>query len=96
MTLKGSLRHEIRTPGYWTESYFSNHFVWSNSFSKESETRFSVTFSAPQIGLELGGYQSLLGDRIYYGADSVAGPVRRNRDRFGLVCAKGSASADST
>ena len=71
MTLKGSLRHEIRTPGYWTESYFSNHFVWSNSFSKESETRFSVTFSAPQIGLELGGYQSLLGDRIYYGADQL-------------------------
>lgn len=71
LSLKGSLTHETRTPGYWTESYFSNHYAWNNSFSKETETRLSVTFSVPHWGLELGAYQSILTDKVYYDAEAL-------------------------
>ncbi|MFR4025891.1 MAG: hypothetical protein ACLTZY_09520 [Alistipes indistinctus] len=36
ITLSGSIGHTIRrTPGYWTENYFSNHFAWIELFAKE-------------------------------------------------------------
>ena len=76
MTLTGSLMHESRTPGYWMETYFSNHFAWNNSFSKETETRISATFSVPFWGLELGARQSLLTDKVYYGPEAL--PVQRD------------------
>ena len=76
VTLSGSIRLDRRTPGYWMDNYFSNHFAWSNSFEKETETRFSVTFSAPHIGVELGADQSITTNKIYFGADTL--PAQHN------------------
>jgi hypothetical protein len=44
--------------------------VWFNSFDKESETRFEVNFSVPSIALEVGVWQGVMKNTIYYGADS--------------------------
>ena len=66
ITLSGRFLFEHRSPGYWTENYFSNHFAWFNSFSNEIETRFDVTLSAPQWGLEAGGHQSIVQNKIYW------------------------------
>lgn len=68
VTLTGSLSHERRTPDFWAENFFSNHFTWQNSFAKENETRFSLTLSAPAYGLELGARQSVVTNKIYYDA----------------------------
>ena len=70
LILRGSFRQELRTPSYWQENLFSNHYVWFNSFNKESETRFEVNFSVPSIALELGAWQGIMGDMVYYGKDS--------------------------
>ena len=70
LILSGRFRQELRTPGYWQENLFSNHYVWFNSFDKESETRFEVNFSVPSIALEVGVWQGVLSNTIYYGADS--------------------------
>ena len=71
LTLSGKVFFESKSPGYWNENYYSNHFVWSNSFNKENETRFEVSLNVPSIELELGGYQSLLVDKIYYNHESL-------------------------
>ena len=70
LILTGRFRQELRSPGYWHENLFSNHYVWFNSFDKESETRFEVNFSVPDIALELGAWQGVIGNMIYYGSDS--------------------------
>lgn len=70
LILSGRFRQELRSPGYWHENLFSNHYTWFNSFDKESETRFEVNFSVPDIALELGFWQGVMGDMIYYGNDS--------------------------
>ena len=70
LILTGRFRYELRSPGYWHENLFSNHYVWFNSFDKESETRFEVNFSVPDIALELGAWQGVIGNMIYYGSDS--------------------------
>lgn len=70
LILSGKFRQELRSPGYWHENLFSNHYTWFNSFDKESETRFEVNFSVPDIALELGFWQGVMGNMIYYGNDS--------------------------
>ena len=88
ITLKGSIGHTISTPDYWTENYFSNHYAWNNSFAKESETRISATLSVPSVGLELGAYQSLLKDRIYYDAQALPAQHGGNVSVSGLYARK--------
>ena len=70
LILTGRFRYELRSPGYWHENLFSNHYVWFNSFNKESETRFEVNFSVPDIALEIGAWQGVMTNMIYYGNDS--------------------------
>ena len=70
LILTGRFRQELRSPSYWHENLFSNHYVWFNSFGKESETRFEVSFSVPDIALELGAWQGVVKNMIYYGNDS--------------------------
>ena len=70
LILTGRFRQELRSPGYWQENLFSNHYTWFNSFGKESETRFEVNFSVPDIALEIGAWQGVIGNMIYYGNDS--------------------------
>jgi hypothetical protein len=70
LILTGRFRYERRSPGYWHENLFSNHYVWFNSFDKESETRFEVNFSVPDIALEVGAWQGVMTNMIYYGNDS--------------------------
>jgi hypothetical protein len=74
LTLHGFI--DDRTPDFWTENYRSNHFVWQNDFSKETETRLEARLDIPSIGLEAGLYNSLTGDPIYYGPDAL--PVQHN------------------
>ncbi|MBO7281913.1 MAG: putative porin, partial [Alistipes sp.] len=66
LILSGRFKQEFRSPAYWQESLFSNHYMWFNSFDKESETRFEVNFSVPSIALELGFWQGIIGNMIYY------------------------------
>ena len=70
LILTGRFRQELRSPSYWHENLFSNHYVWFNSYGKESETRFEVSFSVPDIALELGAWQGVVKNMIYYGNDS--------------------------
>ena len=59
-----------RSPSYWQENLFSNHFMWSTPLSKETETRLEAKFSIPSRAFEAGVWQSVVLDPIYYGADA--------------------------
>ena len=70
LILRGRFSQDLRTPSYWHENLFSNHYAWFNSFDKESETRFEVNFSVPDIALELGAWQGVIGSMVYYDGNS--------------------------
>ena len=59
-----------RSPSYWQENLFSNHFMWSAPLSKETETRLEAKFSIPSRAFEAGVWQSVVSNPIYYGADA--------------------------
>ena len=69
--LSGGFSESSTSPGYWHEHWNSNHYIWSNNFNKEGETRFNVKFSVPDHGIELGFWQSIVRDKIYYGPDCL-------------------------
>ena len=54
LILEGRFTMDRRSPNYWQENLFSNHYVWSTPLNKENETRFEVKFSVPIMRLKRG------------------------------------------
>ena len=61
---------ERRSPNYWQENLFSNHYIWNTPLNKENETRLEVRFSVPDYAFEAGAWQGVVTDKIYYASDS--------------------------
>ena len=71
LTLSGSFSESMTSPGYWQNHWHSNHYRWDNNFKKEGETRFNIAFLVPDYGIELGFWQSIVRNKIYYGPDCL-------------------------
>lgn len=71
LSLSGKFTYKRSEAPYWTENMFSNHFQWNNSFQKENESRFEVRLDIPHINAEAVFYQSILNNKIYYGANCL-------------------------
>ena len=76
ITLSGSFSESMTSAGYWQSHWNSNHYRWENNFKKEGETRFNILFTVPDHGIELSFWQSILRNKIYYGADCM--PVQHD------------------
>ncbi len=70
LILSGSFSLERRSPTYWQEHLFSNHFIWSTPLNKENETRFEVAFAIPSRAFEVRFTEGVATDKIYYGSDA--------------------------
>ncbi len=71
VSLSGKFSYSLREPSYWSQTYYSNHYIWNNSFRKENETRFDVMLTAPSVNAEAAFYQSILANPVYYGPDKT-------------------------
>ncbi len=74
MTVYGKFTLSSLSPSYWEENFSSNHFMWSNSFDNENETRIDIGLEIPHIGLEARASQSILGNAFYF--DEFARPMQ--------------------
>jgi len=98
ITLSGSARFTRCVPVYWNERLVSNHFLWSNSFDKETESRVSARLAIPSWHLYIGGAHSVVTNKVYYdehahpvshaGAVNVTGLYADKEFRFGGFCLK--------
>lgn len=68
--LEGSFRMESRSPGFWEENLFSNHYVWFTPLQKENDTRFEVALRLPNQAFEVVARQGVVDNEIYYGPTS--------------------------
>lgn len=71
ISLSGRITFDLEEPSYWDQSYFSNHFAWSNNFSKQNRTTIGATLRVPAIGFEASFNQAVLGNTVYYGANML-------------------------
>lgn len=88
LRLSGRFRQESRSASYWQEHLFSNHYVWNNAFDKENETRFEVTFTVPDFGIELGAKQGIYVNKIYYDEKSIVTQHRSGISLTGIYARK--------
>lgn len=70
ITISGGFSTELRSPSYWHENLFSNHFVFLDPLDKESETTIKAKIEIPSLNLEFGVNQSVIADMIYYDTNS--------------------------
>lgn len=63
---------ELKEPWFYDQHYNSNHFRWSNSFSKESETKIEGNIEIPKYKLKAFVGYSLLANEIYYDTLGIA------------------------
>lgn len=54
------------TPDWYTQHYYSNHFVWDNEFGKVTDTRIEAALSIPDWKLSASFSYGLLNKGIYY------------------------------
>ncbi len=88
LVLEGGFSLNRRSPSYWQENLFTNHYKWSTPLSRENETRFEVKFSIPDFAFEVGFNQSVVSDKIYYGADSNVAQADDNVSLTGVYARK--------
>ena len=60
LILDGRFSVERRSPGYWQENLYMNHYMWNAPLERETETRFEVTLSSPRHAFEAGLRQSIV------------------------------------
>jgi hypothetical protein len=68
--LSGRFSQTKQSPSYWEENLFSNHYVWFNSFKQEDETRIEASLELPDWAFEVGVWQGVVSNKIYYDATS--------------------------
>ncbi len=71
ISLIGSFETKLQSASYWEENLISNHFVFQNSFDKQSDTRFEAKLLIPALHLELGASELISADRLYYDTNSI-------------------------
>ena len=84
ITLSGRFSNVLRSPSYFEENYFSNHYAWFTPLKKENEVRFEAALTAPDYALEVGAWYGLVSDKIF--VDSLCHLVGQCH---GSVCSQG-------
>ncbi len=80
--LSGRFSQTKQSPSYWEENLFSNHYVWFNSFNQEDETRIEASLELPDWAFEVGVWQGVVNNKIYYNA---ASQVAQHSDAISLT-----------
>ena len=57
---------EFKTPNYYQNTYFSNHFAWSNDFRKQKIMRANFGIKIPTRDFKISAHANVLGDGIYW------------------------------
>lgn len=63
-------------PGYFVDSYFSNHFQWNSNFIPVKEVKTGIEIKWPDIKFEGDFNYALLSSPVYF--DSIATPAQFN------------------
>lgn len=79
ITLDAGIEYRLTAPDFWEQSYFSNHYAWSNSFGKTSSMLINAKLSVPSIKLYLGANYEMSTGKVFYNKDALpeqfSGPV---------------------
>ncbi len=84
ISLKGSFETSLKTPDFYQQHFFSNHFRWENAFSKVSATKIRAALEIPKWNLKAQAGYSLLAGHVYY---DTLGIARQNAEAVSIAMA---------
>jgi len=82
--LTGNFLFHRKTPDYFEQQYYSNHFLWNNAFEKTTNTRINATLSIPHWRTKAAFNYGLIGHPIYY---DTLGTVRQTDKLVNIITA---------
>ncbi len=59
-------KSENKTPNYFINKYYSNHYRWNNNFKAENRSQLSVNYALPNLYTTIGANYSLISNYIYF------------------------------
>lgn len=62
---------DLRSAGFYFEHYYSNHFVWDNSFNQEKQVKIRGGIRIPTKRFELTGEVRLINDYLYWNQEAM-------------------------
>ena len=75
LSITARVETDLKTPSFYEQNFYSNHYSWSNSFSKISTTKVNAGIDIPHWHLHANAAYALLSGNIYY---DKYGIVRQN------------------
>ena len=66
ISLKAHFETKLKTPDFYQQHFYSNHFRWENDFSKLSTTKVHATLDIPRWQLKAEVGYALLANQVYY------------------------------
>lgn len=79
ITLSGHFNTSLKEPDWFSQHYWSNHYVWDNDFGKTSTTKVEATLSIPKWRLEASFGYALVNNYLYHDTLGIA------RQHTGLI-----------
>lgn len=72
LSIGAKFEQTLLEPDFYEQNFFSNHYRWSNSFSKVSTTRIEASLDIPRWKLQASAGYALLANNIYYDTQGIA------------------------
>lgn len=84
ITLSGRFSTSLKEPDWYSQHYYSNHYVWDNSFGKTSTTKVEAALDIPKWRLEAGFDYALVNNYLYH---DTLGIVRQHGGLINVMSA---------
>lgn len=75
ITLSGRFKTSLEEPDWYSQHYWSNHYVWNNDFGKTSDTRIEASLEIPKWKLEASFSYGLVNNYLY---NDTLGVIRQH------------------
>ena len=72
LSLTARFEQTLLEPDYYQQNFFSNHYRWSNDFSKMSTTKLQAELDIPRWRLQASASYALLAGNIWYDTNGIA------------------------
>lgn len=82
ITLSGSFHTSLKEPDWYSQHYYSNHYVWDNDFGKTSTTRVEASLAIPKWKLEASFSYGLVNNYLY---NDTLGIIRQDKGLLSVM-----------
>ena len=84
VTLRGSFHTSLKEPDWFSQHYYSNHYVWENNYGKTSTTTIKADLEIPKWDMDAGFAYSLINNHLY---NDTLGYVRQHEGIVNVMSA---------